>query len=102
MTMYNNTSSSSSSLSRYKEIIGQYEDPSNPLAPLTPAQRQLILDLTHNPAERPIPQHLKPIPKIKTVEIKNPDGKPPTGVEFDKFKFTTKYEVFEVFFFFLF
>lgn len=82
----------SPSLSRYKERIGQYEDSTNPLAPLTPAQRQLILDLTHNPVERPIPSHLKPIPKTKTLELKE-NSEQEAGVDFDKFEFTTKYEV---------
>ncbi|XP_021945379.1 conserved oligomeric Golgi complex subunit 3 [Folsomia candida] len=81
----------SPSLSRYKERIGQYEDSTNPLAPLTPAQRQLILDLTHNPVERPIPSHLKPIPKTKTLELKE-NSEQEAGVDFDKFEFTTKYE----------
>jgi hypothetical protein len=86
------SSSPSLSLSKYKERIGLYEDPSNPLAPLSQAQRQLILDLTHNPIERPIPPHLKPLPKTKTVEV-NTNAERPVGVDFDKFEFKTKHEV---------
>src|SRR3979490_980405 len=95
MTSTPTPSSPSMSLSRYKERISLYEDPSNPLAPLTSAQKELIMDLTHNPVERPIPPHLKSIPKTKTVEfMKGNVNKPPVeGVDFDKFTFKTKYEV---------
>lgn len=84
---------SNSSLSKYKQRIALYEDPTDPLAPLTSAQKQLILDLTHGPAERPIPAHLKPIPETKTVELVK-GGELPKGVNFDKFSFKTKHEVY--------
>ena len=78
-----------SSLSKYKDRISLYEDPDNPLAPLTADQRQFILSITHSNIERPVPSNLKrmqPTPTVTVVEDV-------PGVDWDKFQFQSVPEV---------
>ncbi|CAL8118689.1 unnamed protein product [Orchesella dallaii] len=91
MATSTNSGGSTDPLKKYKQRIALYEAADDPLAPLTPAQRQFILDLTHGANEREIPKHLKHIPPKKTVEMVSKDSSL-KGVNFDKFTFQTKHE----------
>jgi hypothetical protein len=78
-----------STLAKYKERISLYEDPDNPLAPLTSDQRQFILDVTHSGGERPVPSNIKRLPQTRTVTVT--ENVP--GVDWQKFNFQSKSEV---------
>jgi len=86
-------SSSPSLFQKYKQRIALYEDPDEPLAPLSSSQKQFLLDLSHTPVERPVPPHLTPIPHSSTLTL---NSSLPLGygdVDFSKFNFKTKHEV---------
>lgn len=87
--------SSNPYLAKYKERISLYEDPDNPLAPLTSAQRQLILDITHSDVKsRDI--SLPDIPDIATVRVE-PNSNQAQGditeIDPNQLKFDSKFDV---------
>jgi len=80
---------SSEYISKYKQKISLYESATDPLAPLSDGQKQLILDVTHGSSERPIPAHLRDMPTetVPVLMTSIPD------VDASKFKFSCKKEV---------
>ena len=83
---------SSSALNKYKERISLYEDIDNPIAPLSPTQRQFIIDITHGDNQRPAPAGLQSIP-VQDAVVFETDSELPADVNWDKFQFRTKREV---------
>ena len=81
---------------KYKERISQYEDPDNPLAPLTASQRQFIIDITHAET-KPRATNLPSIPQPASVQREQPaSDEAHAAVDLNAFKFNSQLAVSDV------